>query len=326
MTISNQQTRRAALGAITCLPALAILPSAVASEPASPSDNLAVDLYSQRHALRQLWIDAAIVADEAEERMPEWALSGPSMLEHDGSRSGQIVGWPAIEGMKPPEKPGEKLLVRPGADDLRRAFEHRNWSPQEALLEAVDHQIAERRAAQASEQLAASLQIKERLTRSFRERPEPKISKADASAIYKKELRELAARVRAQKDERDKAGYTAALALCEAAHEKRCAIDEQIFALPATTPSALAALVLVEISTEIWLDKTVSETFESSENFRTVMGTLSYLRPLLTGLLQSHIVEILDNPSMPAGLLQAVHGANPRLVERSFGKRVAAAA
>jgi hypothetical protein len=46
------------------------------------------------------------------------------------------------------------------------------------------------------------------------------------------------------------------------------------------------------------------------------MATLVYLRPLVPGFLRSHIDEILDNPSMPGGILQAVYGASPSAINR----------
>jgi hypothetical protein len=81
--------------------------------------------------------------------------------------------------------------------------------------------------------------------------------------------------------------------------DRRFAIEDRIEELPVTTPNVAAARVLIDTNFEVEAERPFSGSFERS-------GTMiALVRPLLTGLLRAHVDEILDNPSMAAGILEA---------------------
>ena len=155
--------RRAALGLMVGAPALAVLPIAAkaARTPISPEDRLALDLWERRYALRQPFMEAYRARNEAEARMPWWAINGYSFLESDGSVSGPFVGWPAIQGVKPSERSRASKLIRPGPSDLRQAFVHAQnlWGGNSGLKEYQDDLLAleERLKAQGDEERRSGL-------------------------------------------------------------------------------------------------------------------------------------------------------------------------
>jgi hypothetical protein len=55
--------------------------------------------------------------------MPAWALPGPEFLESDGSLSGHITGWPAIELVETSLYRGAKRILRPSPHHLRQIFD-----------------------------------------------------------------------------------------------------------------------------------------------------------------------------------------------------------
>jgi len=302
VTISTEKpSRRAALGALASVPVLALpvvaagagsavrsaIP-AMAHSAISASDDLTLDLWTQRHAFRQPKIDADIAYEEAAARMPDWARGGLQMLGYGGVLSGQDVGWPAIQGS------------------------------------ACDYQIATLQKhpvpAQVSKDLAACLSLRKKLAHNFTgQLANSEETGREALALYRKELRELATRRRAQRFEEERAGVTAAEARIEALVEACRDIEDQIADLPPLTPNAVAARMLIPI--EVEAGKPFAEGCENAADVKA----LAQLRPHLTGLLRAHVDEIFDNPSMPAGLLQVVQGFTPGTVARLVKMEKAAA-
>ncbi len=167
-------------------------------------------------------------------------------------------------------------MVRPSAEDLRKAYEARRlYWPEQALAE------------------------------------------------YRKDLRALVTREKEQNAEKQKAGLTAADAAWEEIDFQRHKLEGRILALEATSANAAAAQILVEAQADVtYFRKTFAEQFES----HATLIALRFLRPSLNGLLLTHVGEILDNPSMPAALLQAIHGFNPRVVYAAVSEEELAAA
>jgi hypothetical protein len=125
---------------------------------------------------------------------------------------------------------------------------------------------------------------------------------------YRRHWRELIARLRAQRSEREKAGVTQASALCEEIDEARTEVNDAIEALPLTTPGTLAARVLIAANLSLYGDY----TFADIDAGEIAFLVLQYLRPNLSGMLRAHVDEIIDNPETPAGDLRAMigfHGA-----------------
>ncbi len=83
MLNTTKPARRAALRAMLAVSAIAAVPAAASAALSNP-DDVVLDLWSQRHALRQPGIDALIAQDDAEARMPEWARPGLDILNPDG--------------------------------------------------------------------------------------------------------------------------------------------------------------------------------------------------------------------------------------------------
>ena len=50
--------------------------------------------------------------------MSMWAAPGPMYLRSDGSMDDAEVGWPAIQGVQPPDSPGISQLIREAPHDI----------------------------------------------------------------------------------------------------------------------------------------------------------------------------------------------------------------
>ncbi|MCW5693097.1 MAG: hypothetical protein KIT48_12100 [Pseudolabrys sp.] len=61
----------------------------------------------------------------AEAQLPDWAQSGPIGIQQDGTFVGIQTGWPVMERLVLPDRPGLVFLARPSPSDIRRAFERR---------------------------------------------------------------------------------------------------------------------------------------------------------------------------------------------------------
>ena len=67
------------------------------------------------HALalaRGLMASASDEQDAATAQLPWWARSGPTYIDHSGQHVGIELGWPAIQGVTPPERPGSYRRLR----------------------------------------------------------------------------------------------------------------------------------------------------------------------------------------------------------------------
>lgn len=122
-------------------------------------DDLAISLWEARCALRPLLIEASRQLREAQSRLPDWAAPGQCYLKHDGSLSGGLVGWPAIQGMEPPKEPGVSRLIRPGKHDIERHYNLEIFTPQQraVLLKRKRSELAQRLRAQRNEERRAGV-------------------------------------------------------------------------------------------------------------------------------------------------------------------------
>ena len=139
--------------------------------------------------------------------------------------------------------------------------------------------------------------LAERYHRDLILRPETALSD------YQRELRELALRRRAQRDEKRKVGLPALEAKRDRISDQRQAIQEQIEELEPDTANSAAALVLVEAVVMCHLQ----EPFFDYSDGPAPEVALKFLRPMLSGLIRAHVDEIFDRPVVPSKLLQAVH-------------------
>ena len=142
----------AAVAVVSAAASIAVASSA----PQIAQDDLAISLWEKRMAMKPLFIAAYREQREAEDRLPWWAKSGPSMLCHDGTFTGPIVGWPAIQDMELPDRPGVYKLVRPGKDDPWR-FNGLSGEWREKAIQQERDALAKRRKAQRSEKRRAGV-------------------------------------------------------------------------------------------------------------------------------------------------------------------------
>jgi hypothetical protein len=247
--MTGQQTRRAALGAITTLSALALAPTPSWPE-GQDADGRALTLWAKRHALRQPFLEAYRAEHESEARMSWWAKPGPEFLAADGSTFGTGVGWPAIADAQHPRHSKQAILIRPGKGDLRRLFEA------DIPLDGEDF----------------------------------------ALKTYRHRLRSLAERIRAQKEEGPRSGYTDASAKVQAIYEQVKSIEDEIEALEPSSPHVVAAQILLSALSEL-------AVCESAE-LAIAATAIRYLRPGLRGILAEHIDELNDNPDGRLGSCQ----------------------
>ncbi len=280
-------SRRAALtGALAAIPALAgaaIVTTPSLASPAHPdAGELVLALWARRHALRKQIADAMGEEIAAEARLPAWARSGPQMMAHDGTLCGGNVGWPAIQGMAPPTAPGVLHMVRPGPPDLREKF----------YRDRRRDELADR--AEAAFGKIAARPLVNLLA----------ISTDNALTTFRREWRELTARLRAKTAERERVGQVAAQASIDSLFEKCDAINDEILALAPETACIAAAQILIQVNPDLGSN----DPFSHEPEHAGLVVALTFLRPSLSGLLRAHVDEILDNPEMPAASLQAAIG------------------
>jgi hypothetical protein len=150
--------RRAVLAAIVVGAAALALPGAALAQ----SDDGVGGLWARRHALRAPTADALAAIAEANARLPAWARPGPQHIDDTGAATGDVVGWPAIEGVT--ARRGFLAVARPGLADLRERFDAvRHFEPVAALraYRAALRALAVRRRAQAAETAKAGLDAAE---------------------------------------------------------------------------------------------------------------------------------------------------------------------
>jgi hypothetical protein len=107
-------------------------------------------------------------------------------------------------------------------------------------------------------------------------RHNPWVTRAD----YRKRMREVIARVRAQRAEEERVGLPKLIAQARAIDDRRSVIRDRLDALPASA-NATAAIML------FWI--------EEKEAF-TVCEGLRKLRPMLTGLIADHTDWLIQHP------------------------------
>jgi hypothetical protein len=120
----SETSRRAVLAGVTV--ALLALPPAANAAPAAESSELHA-LWNARRELRDAYLGATARVEAAEKAMPWWAQPGPQLLASDGTFTAREVGWPAIQGNKPPERLGSVYNVRPTPTDLRTHYLNGIW-------------------------------------------------------------------------------------------------------------------------------------------------------------------------------------------------------
>lgn len=120
---------------------------------AIPSDN-EVDAkwgeYCDRHHEE---IMAARQWHAAADLLPWWAKPGPEYLLADGTMTGSIVDWPAIEGLTPPNRPGVFRQIRPSRTSLEERWTNPGAGPDgRRHLDLALAQLDARKAAQRAEE------------------------------------------------------------------------------------------------------------------------------------------------------------------------------
>lgn len=223
---------------------------------ASGASRSAIDeLYAERTELAAQSRELCKRHDAAESAMPWWARPGHEYVRPDGTWAGAHVGWPAIDDDKLPTYEGSMLKKRISPFDIRRSFESnaRLWKAFDAY----------------------------RGDGCGRER---------ARAIYRKDMRELVARLRRQREEERKVGLWEIEAQMEALSDQIFDLEDRIKNLDvpsAEVPQKAAAVLLIE-SRERRSDDSFGES-----------AMLDTLRPLLTGLISEHAKYVAENPDEP---------------------------
>ena len=124
---------------------------------------------------------------------------------------------------------------------------------------------------------------------------------ATAVAEYRLARRALRAPLRARRIEEERVGLPELRKAVDRVSVRREAIQGKIERMKSNTPNAAAARVLLELAIMAWFQQPLFGDDPTHE------AMLEFLRPSLTGLIRDHVDEALDNPDLPAGMLQAVH-------------------
>jgi len=132
------------------------VPVAAMATTQDNQDDLAISLWEKRSTMKPLFIAAIRAQREAEARLPWWAKSGPNMLCHDGTFTGQVVGWPAIQDLERPDRPGVYHLIRPGKFDAWR-FNGMSGEWRERAIRKARDDLAKRMKAQRAEKWRAGV-------------------------------------------------------------------------------------------------------------------------------------------------------------------------
>lgn len=107
-------TRRdvAANAAASAVAAALGLGEASAAALGPDTDGQVQAMWARRLDLRRRQHRASAMISAAEAALPAWAQPGPQHMESDGSLSGPEVGWPALQNVTPPERPGLVKVLR----------------------------------------------------------------------------------------------------------------------------------------------------------------------------------------------------------------------
>jgi hypothetical protein len=128
MTISTENpSRRAALGALASVPALALpLGAMAASPPLNSTDRRVLDLWKRRGRLVGIRDRFSEQRDAAEAQLPAWARSGPKYVLAKGKIPipDDTSGWPEVADLdrQPVDFLG-RVNARPRIEDLFRQYD-----------------------------------------------------------------------------------------------------------------------------------------------------------------------------------------------------------
>jgi hypothetical protein len=112
--IASNLSRRGMLGA------LAVFTAAPAIALPAPVDAANV-LWSERQKQVDLLLQLSGEYDAANDKLPAWAKSGPERLDSNGNFCGDVVTWPLMEDLTPPNI--GQMIVRPSIYQAKEHFE-----------------------------------------------------------------------------------------------------------------------------------------------------------------------------------------------------------
>jgi len=222
-----------------------------------------------------LWLDmreaarrrTAAYDEEARlyETLPWWAKDGPGLLRDDGSfvMDGN-VGWPAIEGPHAFKSdtnvellwPHAVINIRPSPSDLAE-----RWRRSAATKLPAGHP-----------------------------------DRRQARARHRGEVRALVARIRRQRQLKVAAGIDAIGVQCEALNERIWELEDEVEAIAATTPNAMASAASLLIALKYVTSAHDGPISTMPDGLHYVAHVLRFLRPSLFGPLAADVAELLDNP------------------------------
>ena len=143
-----------ALAPVDALPAIAAGPLPAARSPAL------CELWQKWLSVGEMIASLDAERDAAYGALPAWAKSGPKYLEHDGTFSGPVVGWPMDVTVPPPETRVFRL-VRPSLEDYQQFYEmSESWgnrSEAKKAYVAALRKLARRRMDQRAEERKVGL-------------------------------------------------------------------------------------------------------------------------------------------------------------------------
>ena len=156
----TQPISRRILAAGLALAPIAGFPAIAAGPPLNARSPALCELWREWLSLGEMIISADAKRDAAYGALPAWAKSGPKYLEHDGTFSGPVVGWPMDVTVPPPEARVFRL-VRPSAEDFRQCYEmSESWgnrSEAKKAYVAALRKLARRRMDQRAEEKKVGL-------------------------------------------------------------------------------------------------------------------------------------------------------------------------
>jgi hypothetical protein len=110
----------------------AVITIAAAAVPSAALPALSGYALDANAALEAAWLERSALKAAADantkslhaawDRLPRWARSGPSQLNHDGSHDGPHMGWPEVKNPTLPLTDHGYSLIRISPSDVREAF------------------------------------------------------------------------------------------------------------------------------------------------------------------------------------------------------------
>ena len=263
--MSENLSRRRFLRNAPVAVAAVSLPAAVALAGNANAADRVNALLGERDRLDSVARELGDRFDAAYDTLPWWAKAGPCQLLHNGSVTGPISGWPALQDAPRPSHPEIGRHIRPSLKDLRAWFQM-----------DVDGQCW---------------------------RPELEYRRAEIRAEYREKVRAFIQRSRAKEALWSAAGVYEIERQLKATADAKFAIDDVLVDLPDDKgdPSVIAAKVLLAMRWEgVDIDQCSGWC---DDNALALLGVLRSLRPAITGALATHVGEMLDNPDRPFGEL-----------------------